>query len=202
VDPARTQSRLPFTTQAPTFDQAAGLVVLARTQRDDFNLLKESIGGQLNQTKQLTKMLKQDLDMAINNRGLGVLNIHSQNFIANSPLAKAVESYLDTLETKKDQIWIATGGAIAQWWLDRSHVAISTTNKLNNMQLNLTVSGNRPVDRFALIMMVPKRDLTPSVNALKVGIPKVKIEKLDAFRYKILFPLLQPENYQYEITFD
>jgi hypothetical protein len=202
VDPARTQSRLPFITQAPTFDQAAGLVVLARTQRDDFNLLKESIGGQLNQTKQLTKMLKQDLDMAINNRGLGVLNIHSQNFIANSPLAKAVESYLDTLETKKDQIWIATGGAIAQWWLDRSHVTISTTNKLNDIQLNLTVSGNRPVDRFALIMMVPKRDLTPSVNALKVGIPKVKIEKLDAFRYKILFPLLQPENYQYEITFD
>ncbi len=202
VDPASTKSRLPSTTQVPIFDKSSGLVVLARTQRDDFNLLSESINNNQDQTEQLTIMLKEDLEMVINNRGLGVLNIHSQNFTPNSPLERAVESYLDTLFKKKDQIWIATSGAIAQWWLDRSRVTISTNAKSRHMLLNLTVSGNDAIDNFAVIMMVPKRDLAPSINALKVGIPKAKVEKLDAFRYKILFPLMSPENYQYEVTFD
>ena len=188
--------------QVPIFDKAGGLVVLARTQRDDFNLLNESMNNKQNQTEQLTNMLKQDLEMVINDRGLGVLNIHSQNFTPNSPLERAVESYLDALYKKKDQIWIATGGAIAQWWLDRSHVAISTNEKSRHLQLNLTVSGKKAIDNFAVIMMVPKRDLAPSISALKVGIPKARVEKLDAFRYKILFPLMEPDNYQYEVTFE
>ena len=202
VDPSSSNSRLPSITQVPIFDKARGLVVLARTQRDDFNLLNESIKNKQNQTEKLANMLKQDLEMVINDRGLGVLNIHSQNFTPNSPLEKAVESYLDTLYTKKDEVWIATGGAISKWWLDRSLVTISTNEKSRYMSLNLTVSGKNAIDKFAVIVMVPKRDLTPTINAAKVGIPKAKVEKLDALRYKILFPSLEPDSYQYEVAFE
>ncbi|MEI8399549.1 MAG: polysaccharide deacetylase family protein [Alcaligenaceae bacterium] len=199
VDPARSDARLPVFTKNAVPNQAE-LVVLARTQRDDLNLLA-SPTVQQQEPKKILQMLDQDLDMVVNNGALGVLSIHSQNFGLDSPLVSVLPVFFDTLLSRKDMIWVATAGDIAQWWADRSRVALNTIARGLNVEVEVTVFGKQPVEKFALIVMTPTLGKAPQVASLKVGMPRPEIVELDPLRYRILFPVLKPGNYSYEVSF-
>ena len=200
VDPARSQSRLPFFAKT-NVPNKADLVVLPRTQRDDLNLLGEASVEHLQDDKKILRMLNQDLEMVLNNGALGVLSIHSQNFDPNSPLVVALPQFFNTLISHKDVLWLATAGDIAQWWADRSRVVLKTIARGLTVEVDVTVSGRQPVNKLALIVMTPSSGKPPRVESLKVGLPKPEIIQLDPLRYRILFPALRPGNYSYEISF-
>lgn len=200
VDPARSQSRLPFFAKASVTNKPE-LVVLPRTQRDDLNLLSQTAVEPMQGQKKILQMLEQDLAMVLNNGALGVLSIHSQNFSPESPLISALPLFFDTLISHKDLLWLTTAGEIAQWWTDRSRVALKTITRGLTVDVEVTISGKQPVNKFALIVMTPTRGKPPRVDSLKVGLPKPEIVELDPLRYRILFPTLKPGNYSYEISF-
>jgi peptidoglycan/xylan/chitin deacetylase (PgdA/CDA1 family) len=200
VDPARSEARLPVLTKSNNLTQAE-LVVIPRTQRDDVNLLGKESAETPREPKKILQMLNQDLEMVLNNGALGVLNIHSQNFGLQSPLKSAFPPFFDALYSRQDVLWVATAGDIAQWWSDRSRVALTTIARGPNIELEVTVSGKQPVNKFALIVMTPSFGKPPRIDSLKVGMPKPEIVELDPLRYRILFPTLKPGNYAYEVSF-
>ena len=200
VDPARSQSRLPFFAKTSVANKAE-LVVLPRTQRDDLNFFGQAATEPSQEQKKILQMLGQDLEMVLNNGALGVLSIHSQNFGPTSPLVSALPLFFDTLIARKDLLWLATAGEIAQWWTDRSRVSLKTLARGLTVELEVTVAGKQPVNKFALIVMTPTRGKPPRVESLKVGLPKPEIVELDPLRYRILFPALKPGNYSYEVSF-
>lgn len=200
VDPARSQARLPFFTKTNIANHAE-LVVVPRTQRDDLNLFGQANLQHPQGPKKILQMLEQDFDMVLNNGALGVLSVHSQNFDPQSPLVQALPLFFDTLISHKDALWLATAGEIAQWWTDRSRVALKTITRGLTVEVEVTISGKQPVNKFALIVMTPTRGKPPRVDSLKVGLPKPEIVELDPLRYRILFPVLKPGNYSYEVSF-
>ncbi|MFZ4709261.1 MAG: polysaccharide deacetylase family protein [Zwartia sp.] len=200
VDPLRSQSRLPFFAKTNVANKA-DLVVLPRTQRDDLNLLSQASAEPLQERKKILQMLEQDLDMVLDNGALGVLSIHSQNFGPDSPLVSALPLFFDTLVSNKDLLWVATAGEIAEWWADRSRVALKTVARGPTVDVEVTISGKQPVSKFALIVMTPIRGKPPRVESLKVGLPKPEIVALDPLRYRILFPTLKSGNYSYNVSF-
>jgi len=200
VDPARSQSRLPFFAKTNVSNKA-DLVVLPRTQRDDLNLLGQAGVESSQEDKKILRMLNQDLAMVLNNGALGVLSIHSQNFDPKSPLVVALPQFFNTLISHKDVLWLATAGEIAQWWADRSRVDLKTTMRGLTVEVDVSVSGKQPVNKFALIVMTPSSGKPPRVESLKVSLPKPEVVQLDPLRYRILFPTLRPGNYSYEISF-
>lgn len=200
VDPARSESRLPFFAKTNVANKA-DLVVLPRTQRDDLNLLSQATLEQPHAQKKILQMLDGDLNMVLNNGALGVLSIHSQNFGPQSPLIQVLVPFFDTLIAYQDVLWIATAGEIAQWWTDRSRVALKTLARGLTVEVEVTISGSQPVNRFALIVVTPTCGKPPRVDSLKVGMPKPEIVALDPLRYRILFPTLKPGNYSYEVSF-
>jgi peptidoglycan/xylan/chitin deacetylase (PgdA/CDA1 family) len=200
VDPARSQSRLPFFAKTNVANKA-DLVVLPRTQRDDLNLLSQASVEPSQERKKILHMLEQDLDMVLDNGALGVLSIHSQNFGPQSPLVSALPLFFDTLVSHKDLLWVATAGEIAEWWADRSRVALKTVARGQTADVEVTISGKQPVSKFALIVMTPIHGKPPRVESLKVGSPKPEIVALDPLRYRILFPTLKPGNYSYKVYF-
>jgi len=200
VDPARSQSRLPFFAKTNVANKA-DLVVLPRTQRDDLNLLSQASVEPLQERKKILQMLEQDLEMVLDNGALGVLSIHSQNFDPQSPLVSALPQFFDTLLLNKDLLWVATAGEIAEWWADRSRVSLKTVARGLTVDVEVTISGRQQVSKFALIVMTPIRGKPPRVESLKVGLPKPEIVALDPLRYRILFPTLKPGNYSYNVSF-
>ena len=200
LDPASSQARLPFFTKTNIANQAE-LVVLPRTQRDDLNLLGQAVIQQQQEPTKILKMLSQDFDMVLNNGALGVLSIHSQNFDPKSALVQALPLFFETFISHKDVLWLATANEIAQWWTDRSRVALKTNARGLTVEVEVTISGKQPVNKFALVVMTPTRGKPPRIDSLKVGLPKPEIVELDPLRYSILFPTLKPGNYSYEVSF-
>lgn len=199
VDPDRSQSRLPFFAKASVYNKGE-LVVLPRTQRDDFNLFTQALSSPQEEIK-ILQMLEQDLDMVLNNGALGVLSVHSQKFGAQSPLVSALPLFFDTLVLQRDVLWVATAGEIVKWWTARSRVALKTTMRGSVIEVEVTNSGNQPINDFALIFMTPTRNKPPRVVSLKVGQAKPEVVALDPLRYRITFPELKPGNYSYEVSF-
>lgn len=196
IDPNSTDGRLPFLFKPVNPDPEKSLLALARTQRDDLNLL-----GATKDPVVLEKALIEDLDVVVESGGLAVLSVHSQNYSRESPLAKAMPYFMSYLNTLRSQIWLTDTGSVARWWRARSRVSLSTVTRGDNVELNMTVGGQGRVEQLALIVMTPEHGAAPRVSALKVGLPTPAIEMMDPLRYRINFPSLAPGNYSYQVIF-
>ena len=196
VDPNSTDGRLPFMPRPINPDPEKSLIALPRTQRDDLNLLSASTDPVV-----IEKALIEDLDVVAESGGLAVLSVHSQNFTPDSPLARAMPYYLSYLNTLRSQIWLTDTGSVAQWWRARSRVSLSSITRGDNVELNMTVSGQGRIEQLALIVMTPELGAAPRIAPLKVGMPAATTEMMDPLRYRINFPALMPGNYSYQVTF-
>ena len=196
VDPDSTSGRLPFIARQNATDPSGGLIALPRTQRDDLNLLATT-----RDPVALEKALVEDLNVIADHGGLAVLSIHSQNFGADTPLAKALAPYLAYLNTMRKKIWVTDTGSVARWWRDRSRVTLRSTVKGGIVDLDLTVSGSAPVDGLSLIAMTPERGVAPKISKAQPGSPRPTIEIMDPLRYRIRIPSLEPGQYTYQLTF-
>ena len=196
IDPDSTSGRLPFVARQSAADPLKNLIALPRTQRDDLNLLATT-----RDPVALEQALVDDLNVIVENGGLVVLSIHSQNFDQNSPLAKALPPYLDYLDTLRKRIWLAESGAVARWWRDRSRIALRSTIAGDAVDLRVVVSGKEPVDAFSLIVMTPERGAAPKIVPTATGSPRPTVEAIDSLRYRIRFPGLEAKEYSYRVTF-
>ena len=197
TDPSRTDARLPAFAKIEGANNSNTLVVLPRTQRDDINLSKENLN-----VAQTTQALIDDFDMTEEMGALGMLSVHSQNYGADSVLTQAMPKFLDHLKQHRARIWLASSGQIADWWRERERFKLSSKPTGKRVEFNVTITGNTPFTGASLVVMLPQKGLLPTVQQLKIGMPKVTVQRIDDYRASILFEPLSPGNYAYQATFE
>ena len=196
ADPARTEGRLPIFAKQEGIANDDALIILPRTQRDDINLTKQNLSAEQTQTE-----LIDDFDLAVDTGALGLLSVHSQNFEPDSILTKAMPGFLAHLKTRGSQVWLASAGQVADWWRVRDHFKLSYGNSGKRVEFNLTVTGKNPVNGATVIVMLPQKGFLPEVESLKTGMPKPVIKRIDDFRAAVIFELLPPGDYAYQLIF-
>jgi peptidoglycan/xylan/chitin deacetylase (PgdA/CDA1 family) len=196
ADPNRTEGRLPIFAKLDGVEPKDSLIILPRTQRDDINLYWEKLT-----VEQTTKTLIDDTDLAIETGALGLLSIHSQNFNADGTLIKAMPGFLEYLKQRRDPLWLASAGQVADWWRERERLKLSSNYKGKRLEFNITVAGEKPLNGAGLIVMLPQKGILPTVQSLKIGTSRPTISKIDDYRAAIVFGALDPGNYAYQVTF-
>lgn len=157
-------------------DQA--LVVLPRTWIDDIALLR---AGRLDPAG-TERMLLASLADTLAMRGFGLLSVHTQSYYAGGALEKAMPRLLAALERERGRVWAAPGGeAIARWWRERAAVNVSSVAEAG--ALRITLDAARAVRGLQLIVIPP-----PAARPrLASGAPLARLEKLDDYRWAVVF---------------
>lgn len=196
ADPSRSNAGLPFLLKTEGVEPANALVVLPRTQRDDISLQSEKLN-----VEQTTKALTDDFDWTLETGALGVLSIHSQNFNADGVLSAALPGFLDHLKGYGAPVWLASAAQVADWWRDRERFKYSTSQNGKRLEFNITVTGTQPLKGATLVVMLPQKGAQPAVEALKIGMVKPVISRIDEYRSSLIFDSLAPGSYAYQLTF-
>lgn len=196
ADPNRTDGRLPLLTKTEGVEPADALVVLPRTQRDDINLYWEKLTAE-----QTTKALIDDFDLALDTGALGLLSVHSQNFKADSVLAAAMPGFLEHLKQRREPLWLASAGQVADWWRDRERFKLSASSSGKRIEFNITITGTEAVKGASVLVMLPQKGAHSSVEGMKIGMTKPTVLKIDDYRAALVFDSLAPGSYSYQLTF-
>ena len=196
ADPSRLEGRVPTLVKMQGVPVEDALIVLARTQRDDINLYWEKLD-----VIQTTKALVDDFDLAADTVALGFLSIHSQNFDEGSVLRQAMPAFLTHLQTRRNQVWLASSGQVAQWWRDRERITISSSIAGKRLDFNVTVKGTQPVNGATFVIMLPQKGLLPSVRSTKIGQVVPRVVMLDDYRAVLIFESLKPGDYVFQASF-
>jgi peptidoglycan/xylan/chitin deacetylase (PgdA/CDA1 family) len=196
ADPSRLEGRVPTLVKMQGVPVEDALIVLARTQRDDINLYWEKLD-----VIQTTKALVDDFDLAADTGALGFLSIHSQNFDEGSVLRQAMPAFLTHLQTRRNQVWLASSGQVARWWRDRERITISSSIAGKRLDFNVTVKGTQPVNGAAFVIMLPQKGLLPSVRSTKIGQVVPRVVMLDDYRAVLIFESLKPGDYVFQASF-
>jgi len=196
ADPNRSTARLPLLSKSAGVEAANALVVLPRTQRDDINLYLEKLTAE-----QTTKALIDDFDLSLDTGSLGLLSLHSQNFNADSVLVAAMPGYLEHLKQRREPLWLASAGQVADWWRDRDRFKLSTSISGKRVEFNITITGQRPLSGATVIVMLPQKGVQAMVEGAKIGMVKPVVSKIDDYRNAIIFDVLAPGSYVYLLTF-
>ena len=196
ADPSRLEGRVPTLVKMQGVPVEDALIVLARTQRDDINLYWEKLD-----VIQTTKALVDDFDLAADTGALGFLSIHSQNFDEGSVLRQAMPAFLTHLQTRRNQVWLASSGQVAQWWRDRERITISSSIAGKRLDFNVTVKGTQPVNGATFVIMLPQKGLLPSVRSTKIGQVVPRVVMFDDYRAVLIFESLKPGDYVFQASF-
>jgi hypothetical protein len=196
ADPNRTEGRLPLFVKMEDVENADALIVLPRTQRDDINLYWEKLS-----TEQTTKALIDDAELTLESGALGLLSVHTQNFNPDGVLYKAMPGYLVHLKQRRDTMWLASAGQVANWWRERDRFKVAANYAGRKLELNMTVKGTAPFNNASLIVMLPQKGVTPTVQSTKINGLKPTIAKIDDYRASVVFNSLPAGNHSYQITF-
>ncbi|MDT8990065.1 polysaccharide deacetylase family protein [Curvibacter sp. APW13] len=196
ADPNRSEGRWPLFAKVEGSTPDNDLVVLPRTQRDDINLYWEKLG-----VEQTTQALIDDAELALENAGLGLLSVHTQNFDTSSVLYKALPAYLVHLKQKRNVMWLASAGKVADWWRDRERFLVRSSFTGKRLDVDVTVIGKTPVNGGTILIMLPQKDTLPTVQNTKTSGLKPTVSRIDSYRAAMVFPSLPPGNYSYQVTF-
>lgn len=196
ADPNRSEGRLPLFAKVEGSVPDTDLIVLPRTQRDDINLYWEKLS-----VEQTTQALIDDTDLILENGGLGLLSVHTQNFDTSSVLYKAMPAYLVNLKQKRSTLWLTSAGKVADWWRDRERFLVRSTFTGKRLEIDVTVIGKTPVAGGTVMIMLPQRDVLPTVQSTKTSGVKPTVTRVDPYRAAMVFGTLPPGNYSYQVTF-
>lgn len=196
ADPNRSEGRLPLFAKVEGSTPDNDLIVLPRTQRDDINLYWEKLG-----VEQTTQALVDDANLVLENGGLGLLSVHTQNFDSNSILYKALPAYLVHLKQKRAVLWLTSTGKVAEWWRDRERFLVRSNFSGKRLEIDVTVIGKNPVAGGTILVMLPQKDVLPTVQSTKTSGIKPTVTRIDAYRAAMVFGKLPPGNYSYQVTF-
>jgi peptidoglycan/xylan/chitin deacetylase (PgdA/CDA1 family) len=196
ADPNRTDARLPLVAKLDGVKPEDALIVLPRTQRDDINLANHNLN-----VEQTTQALISDFDLLVENGGLGFLSVHTQNFYPDGVLAKAMPAFLERVKQRREQVWLASAGQVAQWWRARERFKLSTSKIGKRLEIDVTVTGKTPLSGPAVIVMLPQKGTLPQVLPMKIGLPRPSVSLIDEYRAAIFFDSLEPGDYVYQVNF-
>ena len=197
ADPSRVNYRLPLLSEVKAPAGTSPLVVLPRTQRDDFSLLS----APANSVQDIATALRADLDAVIDQGALGVLSLSSRNFAKDSAMQHAMAPLLIALAQQRRTLWLTTGSELAQWWQQRSQLRTQLTMVGTRQELELSNVGSQPV-RSATVIVTHPRASSFILKPTKAWIPQAMVVQLDAYRSAVVFDEIKPGNYAYQALFE
>jgi hypothetical protein len=197
ADPSASTDRLPFFSSAESGlgpDQA--LVVLPRTQFDDVNFkrLQYLPAG-------VESILANDLDFTVLSGALGLLSVHTQNYVENGLMYVTMGSYMNKVASYKDRLWVARGDQIAQWWRQREHVTMRSVSEGADFRLHVEVTGPGNYPGITAIVTNPTKFRMPTVLTIDGRAAKITTKALDPYRTAIIFNELAVGSSSYLIHF-
>lgn len=200
VDPNRTDARLPFLYPGDGNAGPRRLVILPRTQYDDFTL---PMSGQSEAARTVLKdTLIGDFDMAAQLGGMGFLSIHSQHFGRSSLLAAVMPEFLQHAARHRKRVWIASAGQVAQWWRERAQLAYGTSGTSRRFTLDIAVTSPGVLGKGALIVTNPRGNVPVRVRSLDPARQAPRVVPVDDLRSAIVFDGMAPGKYAFEVLAD
>ncbi|HRK39439.1 MAG TPA: polysaccharide deacetylase family protein [Burkholderiaceae bacterium] len=196
ADPNASQDRLPFfSTAENNLGPEKALVVLPRTQHDDISFRRQN-----RTTAQVSEAIAHDLDLVIKGGALGLLSVHSQNYVDGALMQQTMGAYMDKVAGYKDRLWVARGDQIADWWRKRALAEIKTTQKDKKIHLEMEVKQPGNIEGLSVFVTHPAKNATVTVQPADQSAPKVRIKVIDPFRSALIFDKLAPGRVEYLIT--
>lgn len=192
-----TDARLPFFVDA---DSASGnaannprMVVLPRTQKGPEDAMEEG-----DPEEGMANFLA-ELDLAKEMGGLSVVRLPNQNLLTNEQLAE-IFGYL---KPRKDHVWLATAGQVAQWWHQRDLVSARLDPSGVAPQLTVRIRGESTL-RQAVTVWVNLPESGGALRLVPIGshakLPK--IARVDGWRSALVLEGFAPGAYQWSLYFD
>jgi peptidoglycan/xylan/chitin deacetylase (PgdA/CDA1 family) len=197
ADPNRSDGRLPFMARVKDARPGSDLVILPRTQSDDVLFLTRP-NPNLEET---VARMKNELEVVVEQGGLGVVAIHSRNFAKESLMAQAVPTYLLALAAQQNRVWIATGSDLAQWWRLRENMRVSLQFIGQRMELEISNVGDAAVEGATAVIYHP-RAATVKIDPTKAWMPDVEVRRIDDFRSLAIFKTIRSGHYPYKLVFE
>lgn len=200
VNPSRTDARLPFIQQNNGSDDTSKLVILPRTQHDDFTLpiTRDSEHSE----KLLLDGLIGDFEMIKDTGGMGILSVHSQHFGHKSLLAAVMPQFLQHAKRHQNHVWITTGGRIAEWWINREKISYSYSGFSEKYTITVKIEGKQKLQKGALLIMNARAGVPDFIQPTSITSPPgtVKVKAVDEFRTAIILDGMDPGTYSFEVT--
>lgn len=191
ADPNSTQDRLPFFSASTiAMGRDEGLIVLPRTQMDDINL-KQTLYG----PARVGDILVQDLNLVLQSGAMGLVSVHSQNFVPGGLMRGVLPPFLEQVARRLDQLWVARGDAIAAWWRDRARARLRVRSDAQRaaLELELEVTGAVPIQGLTVFVTHPASGQRISLRGEGVGSPMdAHVLNLDPQRSAIVLGMVRP----------
>lgn len=189
-----TESRLPYfapvDADAPRTGKA--MIVLPRTQGGPEDLLD------IDPDTGLDKFLS---ELAISEQmgGLSVASVPNQSLLTNEQQAEIFKY----LKARRQRMWIATAGQVAEWWRERDLVSTRLEPGATGAQLSITIKGkDRLKQPVAVWVNLPESGSTLRLLARGNYEKSPKVASVDAWRAAVVLDGLAPGEYQWQIFFD
>ena len=190
-----TDSRLPFfaSVEAGAAKPAKSVVVLPRTQNGPEDSMDEGdpeVG---------LKTFLSELELSEKMGGLSVVRVPNQSLLT---AAQSGEIF-NHLRERKDRMWLATSGQVADWWRERERVTVRLEAGVTAPQLTVTVKAGQPLRQAATVLI----NLPESGGVVRLvargSYEKVpKVANVDAWRAAVVLDGLAPGEYQWYVYFD
>jgi hypothetical protein len=132
---------------------------------------------------------------------MGLLSVHTQNFNTDGTLYKAMPGYLVHLKQRRNTMWLASAGQVTDWWRERDRLKVSSRLAGKKLELNMTVKGTAAFSNASLLVMLPQKDVQPTVISTKINGLKPTVTRIDDYRSAVVFSSLPAGNHAYQITF-
>ena len=190
-----TDARLPFfaPVEAGATKPVKSVVVLPRTQNGPEDSMEEGdpeIG---------LKTFLSELELSERMGGLSVVRVPNQSLLTAAQSGEIFKH----LKARRDQMWLATSGQVADWWRERARVTVRLESGVTAPQLTVTVKPGPPLQQAAAALInLPESGSTVRLVARGVYEKSPKVASVDAWRTAVVLDGLAAGEYQWYVYFD
>jgi hypothetical protein len=115
--------------------------------------------------------------------------------------ADGVPGWTQRLRQPPGSVWVTHAAQVTDWWLDRERFQMASRQLGARTEIDVSVLGDQPFDRGALVVILPFKGRMPTLQGLKANMPVPVVSLLDEYRALIRFGKLEPGNYSYQMTY-
>jgi hypothetical protein len=145
--------------------------------------------------------MRGELALAIEEGALGMVSIHSRNYAKDSLMAQAVPAYILALAEVKNQVWLATGSEVADWWRKRENIRVTLSTTGQRYELEVSNIGDATIEGATIDVYHP-RAAKVAVSATKAWMPEATVRRVDDFRSQVVFGSLTKGHHGYKMVFE
>ena len=188
-----TEARMPFVMDSHQ-DVRRATIALPRTILGPEDIVQES-----DDPSEGLQNFLDELDLAHRMGALNIIRLPTKTVLTKEQR----EDLLSHLGGQKKQVWIRSGGKIAQWWRDRSRVSTELLMDQKGLLLKATVVGlPLPQENVAIWINMPRLNSTLRLSSMDKSNPLPPVVKLDDWRSAIILEQLVPGEYYWYLHFD